>query len=69
MGMSKINQKARLVSFERRLEEAQHNALAKEPFSSAFSAGFTTEKLKSWVEVINVIQDRIDRIREEASLE
>lgn len=67
--MSEINQKERLTYFEGRLDEAKRKALAKEPFSSEFSAGFTTEKSKNWVEIIKIIQDRIARIREKQPLE
>ena len=64
MCMSEVNQKERLIYFERRLAEAKGKALAKERFFPAFSAGFTTEKCKSWPEIIKIIQDRIARIRE-----
>jgi hypothetical protein len=61
--MSGEDLKDRLAYFEARLSEARQNATAKEPFLPKFSAGFTTEKLKSWHEVIAVIQERIATIK------
>jgi hypothetical protein len=49
--------------FEMRLAEARQKVTAKEPYLPKFSAGFTTEKLKRWNEVIALIQERIASIK------
>jgi hypothetical protein len=61
--MSTEDLKERLAYFEMRLAEATQKAAAKETYSAKFSAGFTTEKLKSWNEVIALIQERIASIK------
>lgn len=61
--MSSEDLKERLAYFETKLGEARQKVAAKGPFLPKFSAGFTTEKLKSWHEVIAVIQDRIATIK------
>jgi hypothetical protein len=61
--MSSKDLKVRLAYFETKLAEAREMATAKEPFLPTFSAGFTTEKLKSWHEVIAVIRERIATIK------
>jgi hypothetical protein len=61
--MNRNDLKERLAYFEMRLAEATQKSAAKETYSGKFSAGFTTEQLKSWPEVIALIQERIASIK------
>lgn len=63
MPMSSEDLKERITYFEMRLAEARQKAATKEAYSAKFSAGFATEKLRSWHELIALIQQRIASIR------
>jgi hypothetical protein len=61
--MSEVDLRERLVYFEQRLAEAERMSVAKEPLPAKFSAGFTTERPKTWPETIKLIRERIASIR------
>jgi len=44
------------VYFEQRLNEAERMSVAKQPLPAKFSAGFTTERPKTWPETIKLIR-------------
>jgi hypothetical protein len=67
--MSEKDLKQRLAYFEGRLDEAQRRSANKEPLPKAFSAGFTTDPIKTWPETIVLIKERITSIKEQLARE
>jgi hypothetical protein len=63
--MSEADLRQRLVYFEQKLTEAQRMSIAKEPLPAKFSAGFTTEKPKTWSDTIKLIKERIAGIQDQ----
>jgi hypothetical protein len=63
--MSETDLRQRLVYFEQRLAEAERMSLAKEPLPAKFSAGFTTERPKTWPDTIKLIKGRIAGIQDQ----
>jgi hypothetical protein len=61
--LSESDLRERLVYFEQRLAEAERMSIAKEPLPAKFSAGFTTEKPKTWPDTIKLIKERIASIQ------
>jgi hypothetical protein len=60
--------KERLVYFEQRLADAERMSAAKERLPANFSAGFTTEKPKTWPETIKLMKERITGIKAQLNL-
>jgi hypothetical protein len=63
--MSEADLRQRLVSFEKRLAEAERMSVAQEPLPPKFSASFTTEKPQNWTETIKLIRERIASIQDQ----
>jgi hypothetical protein len=59
----------RLIYFQRRLADAETMSIAKEPLPAKFSAGFTTEKLKTWPDTIKLIKERIAGVQDQFKVE
>jgi hypothetical protein len=59
------NLNERLLYFEAKLHEAQAKYAAKESHPRSFDAGYTTETFKTWPETIDLIKERIAKIREQ----
>jgi hypothetical protein len=67
--MSEDDLRERLVYFEQRLTEAERMSVAKEPLPAKFSAGFSTERPKTWPETIKLIRERIASIQDQFKVE
>jgi hypothetical protein len=67
--MSETDLRERLVYFEQRLNEAERMSVAKQPLPAKFSAGFTTERPKTWPETIKLIRERIASIQDQFKVE
>jgi len=57
--MNRDDMDQRMAYFAAKLDDAKQRAAAKQTYPKAFSAGFTTEKLKSWRDAISLIRERI----------
>jgi hypothetical protein len=67
--MSEADLRQRLVYFEQKLMEAESMSIAKEPLPAKFSAGFTTERPKTWPDTIKLIKERIATIQDQFQVE
>jgi hypothetical protein len=67
--MSEADLRERLVYFQQRLAEAERLSINREPLPAKFSAGFTTERPKTWPETIKLIRERIASIQDQFRVE
>jgi hypothetical protein len=67
--MSEGHLRERLAYFEQRLANAERMSIAKERLPANFSAGFTTEKPKTWSETIKLMKARIIGIKSQLNIE